>query len=171
MVIFTACSDAELICPDRDICLIPYFYAHMIRSLTSLADGKIAVILESGCSNQSFNQTISFVTRALLDYPNSTTVDEFKAPSLETCNTILNCIYAHRSYWKCLNIQETYTLEELNHKNYQPDLHKIVPYYMGNHLTKNNLFTMHTYPATSDAAQRPSSGMIKNCKFLNQFKI
>lgn len=114
----------------------------MTRSLMNLAKGRIAVILEGGYSFRSLPENVLLTLRALLDHPNPVSSDKLGSPSPEICETILNCIYTHRSYWKCLNIQDTYSLEELNNKNPQPDLHKVVEVSRSKHLSNESCPSM-----------------------------
>uniref|UniRef100_T1GQY7 Histone deacetylase domain-containing protein n=1 Tax=Megaselia scalaris TaxID=36166 RepID=T1GQY7_MEGSC len=131
LVIVSAGYDAAFGCPEGEMALTPAFYSHMTRSLMHLADGKLAIVLEGGYCVRSLAEGATLTLRALLDFPSPTLVDKWEVPSPEICETILNCIYVHRPYWKCLNVQDTYTLEELNNKNPQPDLHKVVQVYKG----------------------------------------
>ncbi|KAL5274852.1 hda-6 family protein [Megaselia abdita] len=102
------------------------FFAHIIKFLMNLANGKLVVILDGKFSLLSFTELASVILRALLDYPNPVLLEKRSAPSAEVCETILNCIYVHRFYWKCLNVQDTYTLDELNRESNQSNLHKII---------------------------------------------
>lgn len=44
--------------------------------------------------------------------------------------SILNCIHSHRNYWKCLQIHNTYELEELE-RNTTKDLHIVQQKFIG----------------------------------------
>lgn len=135
----------------------------------SLANGKIAIVLEGGYCVRSLAEGASLTLRALLDYPNPMLVDKWNAPSTEICETILNCIYVHRSYWKCLNTHDTYTLEELNNKNPQPDLHKVVQVYRGNYTPRDKYHTRNTCPAVSESSRKSINDrldFLENCKYF-----
>lgn len=65
--------------------------------------------------------------------------------------TILNCIYAHRPYWKCLQINDTYSLEELNNVTPQPELHQIVQIFKGGDPIPDRFPTRNFYPVNSES--------------------
>lgn len=152
--------------------LTPAFYSHMTRSLMHLADGKLAIVLEGGYCVRSLAEGATLTLRALLDFPSPTLVDKWEVPSPEICETILNCIYVHRPYWKCLNVQDTYTLEELNNKNPQPDLHKVVQVYKGKFIPKEKYPTRNTCPVVTEDRKKYVNerlDFLENCKYFNNF--
>lgn len=104
----------------------PAAYAHLVAPLMSLAGGRVAVILEGGYCLQSLAEGASLTLRALLGDPSPLLVEPITAPCDSMRETILNCVSAHRPYWKSLQSIGTYDLDELNNVIPQPDLHKVV---------------------------------------------
>lgn len=64
--------------------------------------------------------------------------------------TILNCICLHRPYWKCLQTNSTYSLEELNNITPQPELHQIMQIFKGGEPLPERFPTKNFYPVNSD---------------------
>lgn len=135
----------------------------------NLANGELAVILEGGHCFRSLAESASLTLRALLDYPNPILVEKLSAPSSEICETILNCIYAHRSHWKCLNIQDTYTLEEINNQNPQQNVHNVVQEFKKEYLPYKRYPFQDNCPITPESVNKVISNEIlfpENCEYF-----
>jgi histone deacetylase 6 len=67
-------------------------------------------------------------------------------------DTILNCIYMHRHYWKNLCLQQVYNIEELNNVNPQSNLHQI-PHdsFIGGDPLPERFLTRNCYPVQNEA--------------------
>lgn len=92
--------------------LTPAFYAHLTHSLMGLADGKLAVVLEGGYCVESLAEGAALTLRTLLGDPCPVLVDPLEKPSDSIQKSILNCIHVHKAFWKCLNVQDTYSSDE-----------------------------------------------------------
>lgn len=64
--------------------------------------------------------------------------------------SIMNCIYTHKNYWKCLQVHKTYELNEL--KSDRPkDLHVVQQKFIGSGMPKPERFeTRNCYPVQSN---------------------
>lgn len=131
LIIISAGFDAALGCPEGEMEVTPAFYPHLINPLLKMAASRVAVVLEGGYCLDSLAEGAALTLRALLGDPCPALVEKIQPPSAVMQETILNCIYAHRSYWKCLQVQQTYTMEDLNNVNPQPDLHKVSRIFIG----------------------------------------
>lgn len=110
--------------------ITPACYAHLLAPLMTLAGGRVAVILEGGYCLQSLAEGASLTLRTLLGDPCPRLVDAPGAVSASMRRTILDCIVAHRPYWRSLQTHRTYGLEELNNGTPSADaddLHRVVP--------------------------------------------
>lgn len=131
LIIISAGYDAALGCPEGKMEVTPAFYPHLLNSLMKLAQSRIAVVLEGGYCLDSLSEGAALTLRTLLGGTCPTPVEKIEPPSEVLQDTILNCIYAHRQYWRCLQIQPIYTMEELNNVNPQPKLHKVSRLFIG----------------------------------------
>ncbi|XP_037936783.1 histone deacetylase 6 isoform X2 [Teleopsis dalmanni] len=131
LIIISAGYDAALGCPEGEMEVTPACYAHLLNTLSKLAQSRLAVILEGGYCLESLAEGAALTLRTLLGDPCPVLVEKLDPPSEIIQETILNCIYAHRPYWRCLQAQSTYTVEELNNVNPQNNLHKISRVFVG----------------------------------------
>lgn len=132
LVIISAGYDAALGCIEGEMEVTPACYPHLINPLLQLANGRIAVILEGGYCLESLAEGAALTLRALLGDPCPILVEKIEPPCDLMQEAILNCIYTHRAYWKCLQVQDTYTIEELN--NFLPvqfNMHQVSQNYIG----------------------------------------
>lgn len=68
--------------------------------------------------------------------------------------TILNCIHSHRPYWKCLQTNRTYNLEELDNVTPNTELHKITQMFKGGEPLPERFQTKNFYAIQSDEEQK-----------------
>lgn len=147
----------------------PACYAHLITPLMSLAQGRIAVILEGGYCLESLAESAAITLKTLLGDPCP------KIPSIsklqETIpDSILNCIYSHKPYWNCLKVHRAYNLEDLNNVNPQPDLHKVIQKFIDGEPRPERFETRDCYPVQSDAESKKIArqlGLLKITTNLN----
>lgn len=104
--------------------LTPEFYGHMLEPLIALASGKVAVVLEGGYCHQSLSDSIAITLRTLLQHPCPPLLEPLQAPCKSIQESILNCIYSHRPYWKCLQSFDTYSQDSK-----QIDYHQVIQSY------------------------------------------
>ncbi|XP_037919448.1 histone deacetylase 6 isoform X1 [Hermetia illucens] len=130
LIIISAGYDAAIGCPEGEMEITPAFYSHLLNPLLSLANGRVAVVLEGGYCIESLAEGAALTLRSLLGDP-CPNFEPLDTPCESIQDSILNCIYAHRPYWKCLRVQSVYSEEELNNINPQPDLHKVIQKFEG----------------------------------------
>ncbi|XP_062539549.1 histone deacetylase 6 isoform X1 [Armigeres subalbatus] len=105
--------------------ITPAFYPHLLAPLMSLAQGRVAVVLEGGYCLSSLAEGGALTLRTLLGDPCPLLVEKLQPPCESMQQSILNCIHSHRPYWKNLQLNDTYGLEELNNVNPQPNFHQV----------------------------------------------
>jgi histone deacetylase 6 len=87
--------------------ITPACYSHLLSPLMSLAQGRVAVVLEGGYCLESLAESAAITLKTLLGDP-CPHLQTLEAPSDSIQETILNCIFAHKKYWKNLQLQESY---------------------------------------------------------------
>uniref|UniRef100_A0A1A9VF79 Histone deacetylase n=1 Tax=Glossina austeni TaxID=7395 RepID=A0A1A9VF79_GLOAU len=127
LIIISAEYDITLGCLEGDMEVTPALYPHLINSLLKLAKSRLAVVLEGGECAAFRAEGVALMLRALLGEPCPILLEKLEPPCLSLQESILNCICSHRPYWRCLQLQDTYTIDELNATNPQTNLHKIKP--------------------------------------------
>lgn len=130
LILVSAGYDAAFGCPEGQMEITPAFYPHLLSPLMSLAQGKVAVVLEGGYCLTSLAEGGALTLRALLGDPCPLLVEKLQPPCESMQQTILNCVHSHRPYWKNLQLNATYGLEELNNVNPQPNFHQVIQYYV-----------------------------------------
>ncbi|XP_053682261.1 histone deacetylase 6 isoform X1 [Sabethes cyaneus] len=130
LILISAGYDAAYGCPEGQMELTPAFYPHLLSPLLSLAQGRVAVVLEGGYCLSSLAEGGALTLRTLLGDPCPLLVEKLPPPCESMQQTILNCIHSHRPYWKNLRLNDTYDLEELNNINPQPNYHQVNQYYV-----------------------------------------
>ncbi|KAG4068297.1 hypothetical protein HA402_007817 [Bradysia odoriphaga] len=130
--------------------ITPACYPHLLSPLLTLANGKVAVVLEGGYCLQSLAEGAALTLRTILGDPCPKLVEPLSEPCDSIQETILNCIQLHRPYWNCLQTNGTYTLEEYNNFTPQSDLHKVVQAYNWTEPRQERFLTRDCYPVQSD---------------------
>lgn len=118
LIIISSGYDAAIGCPEGEMEITPACYAHLLSSLMGLACGKVAVVLEGGYFLKSLAEGAALTLRTLLGDP-CPNIDSLTSVSESITATILNAIYSHRDYWKCLQFQEVFSLQD-NKNNVKP---------------------------------------------------
>ena len=119
-IVIVSCGfDAAIGCPEGEMLLTPAFYSHMTHSLKTVADGKLAVIMEGGYCVESLAEGAAHILKTLLDDPVPKLVENPGRPNDSIQASILNCIYAHRPYWKCLHVQDTFDIKSVGADNFE----------------------------------------------------
>lgn len=88
--------------------ITPAFYSHLLSPLLLMAQGRVAVVLEGGYCLESLAEGCALTLKTLLGDPAPRLAEALQPPSESMQASILNCIYSHRKYWKCLQLYELY---------------------------------------------------------------
>ncbi|CRK86274.1 CLUMA_CG000164, isoform C, partial [Clunio marinus] len=144
----------------------PACYAHLLSPLLSLASGRVAVVLEGGYCLESLAEGAALTLKTLLGDP-CPRMQPLEVPSVSIQETILNCIYVHRSHWRNLCLQNVYNIEELNNINPQPNLHK-VPHesFIGGPSNPIKFETRNCYPIQSETFKKEVAEKLEKLKFF-----
>ncbi|XP_028048601.1 histone deacetylase 6 isoform X2 [Monomorium pharaonis] len=149
LIIVSAGYDAALGCPEGEMLITPACYSHLLSSLLSLANGKVAVILEGGYCLKSLAEGAALTLRALLGDP-CPLLQTLDLPSSSIRDTILNVIYAHKPYWKCYQYQDTHSINSVTHnKEELANRHVVTVMYKGSEVKPDKYDTRNCYPVQS----------------------
>lgn len=102
LVVLSAGYDACVGCPEGEMLVTPAWYGHIIKLLSGMAHGKLAVILEGGYYLPSLAEGVALSLKALLDDPPGL-LDPLGAPNASVTTTINNVIGMLHPFWKCFN--------------------------------------------------------------------
>lgn len=142
----------------------PAGYAHLVSPLMALAQGKIAVVLEGGYCLESLAEGASMTLKTLLGDP-CPLLEPLDEPCESIQDSILNCIHSHKAFWKCLQINKNYNLEDLNNVNPQPNWHKVVQKFIGSGEPRPERFeTRNCYPIQSNERLRKIADRLQQLK-------
>lgn len=76
--------------------------------------------------------------------------------------TILNCIYSHRNYWKCLQVHETYDSKEIQSPS--NDIHVVEQRFIKGDPRPERFETRNCYPVQSSESLRKISEHLQRLK-------
>lgn len=80
--------------------------------------------------------------------------------------SILNCIYSHRNYWKCLQVHRTYDLDELK-RNPTKDMHIVQQTFIGSSEPIPERFeTRNCYPVQSNDQLQKIAERLQHLKII-----
>ncbi|XP_043936310.1 histone deacetylase 6 isoform X2 [Protopterus annectens] len=111
LVLVSAGFDAAQGDPLGGYTVTPEAYAHMTHMLSSLAGGKVIVVLEGGYNLTSISESMSMCTWTLLG-GTPPDLGRMKTPHLSAMQSISNVIGVHRKYWSSLRLQVTEPVAE-----------------------------------------------------------
>ncbi|KAF4520113.1 hypothetical protein B566_EDAN010269 [Ephemera danica] len=98
LVLISAGYDSALGDEKGEMTVTPACYAHLTNLLSTLAGGKLAVLLEGGYCLSSLAESAAMTLRALLGDP-CPSLGPLSPPCDSILTTILNAIYMLRPYW------------------------------------------------------------------------
>ncbi|XP_043284790.1 histone deacetylase 6 isoform X2 [Venturia canescens] len=154
LVIVSAGFDCALGCPEGEMEVTPGFFPHLLSSLLSLANGKVAVVLEGGYCLDSLSEAAALTLRTLLGDP-CPPYQDLEPPCETLKETILNVIYAHRAYWKCFQFQESFSIHsESENREENNNRHLPVVIYKGDETKPDHYETRDCYPVQSETVVR-----------------
>lgn len=138
--------------------LSPGFYGHVIKLLSGLANGKIAVCLEGGYFLPSLAEGAAMTLKSLLDDPTAI-LHNIKEPEPEVQDVINNLKFILKPYWKCFKFYPQYI------KNSPDDheVHDVVIKYCGEVL-EAPFPTRNCYPERSNAEDNFFLDIVNNYK-------
>lgn len=151
--------------------ITPACYAHLVSPLLPFAQGKVAVVLEGGYCLDSLAEGAAITLRTLLNDP-CPLMEPLHEPCESIQDSILNCIHAHLPFWKSLQIQKVYNIEEVNNLNPQPEFHKVIRKFIGVDEPHPERFeTRNCYPVQDNETTRRIAHRLQQLKITTDLKF
>lgn len=151
--------------------LTPACYAHLVSPLMPFAHGKIAVVLEGGYCLESLAEGAAITLRTLLGDP-CPLMEPLDEPCESVQDSIYNCIHSHRPFWKSLQTQKLYNIEEVNNLNPQPELHNVVQKFLAPDEPRPERFeTRNCYPLQSNETTQRIAERLQQLKTTTNLKF
>ncbi len=135
LVLVSAGFDAALGCPEGEMALSPAVYGHLVSSLTCLAGGKVAAVLEGGYFLESLAEGASMTLRALLGDP-CLPLGRLEGPRASARDSVLNSLSVHRAHWQLLRVQEEYSISTYD-ADVDKDCHEPTLFFEGHAYAKD----------------------------------
>ncbi|XP_056000033.1 histone deacetylase 6-like [Ostrea edulis] len=104
LVLVSAGYDAALGCPEGEMEVTPSCFAQYVNLLSSLAEGKLCLVLEGGYCIKTLAEGVAMSLKVLLGDP-CPSVDPITQPNSSAVSSILNVIKVLRPYWRSLQLQ------------------------------------------------------------------
>ncbi|XP_011060054.1 PREDICTED: histone deacetylase 6 isoform X3 [Acromyrmex echinatior] len=134
---------------EGEMLITPACYSHLLSSLLSLANGKVAVVLEGGYCLKSLAEGAALTLKTLLGDP-CPVLQTLDLPSLSIRDTILNVIYSHKPYWKCYQYQDTHSINSVTHSKEEiANRHVVTMTFKGSEVKLEKYDTRNCYPVQS----------------------
>ncbi|XP_065165019.1 histone deacetylase 6 isoform X3 [Atheta coriaria] len=118
LILFCAGYDACVGCPEGCMKVTPGFYGHLIKLLSGLAYGKLAVVLEGGYFLPSLAEGVAMTLRALLDDAPAFLLPMKDGPNDEVISTINDVKSVLCKYWKCFKVFENIGIKYANEEKH-----------------------------------------------------
>ncbi|XP_011060053.1 PREDICTED: histone deacetylase 6 isoform X2 [Acromyrmex echinatior] len=149
LVLVSAGFDSALGDEKGEMLITPACYSHLLSSLLSLANGKVAVVLEGGYCLKSLAEGAALTLKTLLGDP-CPVLQTLDLPSLSIRDTILNVIYSHKPYWKCYQYQDTHSINSVTHSKEEiANRHVVTMTFKGSEVKLEKYDTRNCYPVQS----------------------
>ncbi|XP_031628963.1 histone deacetylase 6 isoform X2 [Contarinia nasturtii] len=162
LIIVSAGYDSALGDEKGEMEITPACYAHLVSPLMTLANGRVAVVLEGGYCLDSLAEGAAITLKTLLGDP-CPLLEPLNPPCDSMVESIMNCIYSHRKYWKCLQIHQTYDMNELTSES--TNLHVVEQKFIGSGEPVPDRFeTRNCYPVQSTQRLKDISEHLQKLK-------
>lgn len=138
----------------------PSFYGQIIKLLSGLAEGKVAVLLEGGYFLPSLAEGVVRTITALLDFP-SEKVKPLRVPHESVIEMINNIRYVLKSHWACFTLQQ-FDVED--------EIHQVKVHYKG--VPGDPPFpTRNCYPVNDPGETEKFNKTIENYRLQNPIVV
>ncbi|XP_028170950.1 histone deacetylase 6 [Ostrinia furnacalis] len=164
LILVSAGYDAAIGCPEGEMEVSPACYATLTHLLMSVCPA-VCVVLEGGYCVPSLAEGAALTLRTLLGHPPPALAPE--PPSDDIRESILNCIYAHKPYWRCYNYQPTYSIDESvpNVCDRAKQKHTVAVRWEGDETRPDRFATRDCYPLQDNETKK------KNMEKLNRLRL
>ncbi|XP_033099763.1 histone deacetylase 6-like [Anneissia japonica] len=119
LVLVSAGFDAALGDPLGGYSITPEGYAHFTHMLSSLANGRVIIVLEGGYNLTSISNSMARCTQTLLGDP--CPILNAGRPNQDAITSIWDALQCQRPYWKCLQFQRLLPYKPSSQDNQSED--------------------------------------------------
>ena len=169
VVLVSAGYDAALGCPEGEMLLTPQFYGHLVSNLMTLAQGKVACVMEGGYFVESLAESVAMTLRALLGDVNFT-LGPIPSPNDAITDSILSCLSALRSHWQFLRVQDEYSISEYD-ANVDKNCHEPVLEFKGELFKEDRDLNLTKYEPGNFYLTHPPEKIAELNKEMNQIRM
>ncbi|KAG7310384.1 hypothetical protein JYU34_003157 [Plutella xylostella] len=169
VIIVSAGYDAAIGCPEGEMQITPACYAHLTHMLLAVSPS-VCVVLEGGYCPASLAEGAALTLRALLAHAPPT--GEYQEPCDEIRESILNCIYTHKPYWRCFNYQDTYSTDSIpNVCDGAKQKHTVVVRWEGDETRPDKFDTRDCYPVQDSKTKEDIAKRLNHLRMVTDLTI
>ncbi|KAI5645050.1 histone deacetylase domain-containing protein [Phthorimaea operculella] len=170
LLIVSAGYDAALGDEKGEMEITPACYAHLLNMLMAITPS-VCVVLEGGYCIPSLAEGAALTLRTLLGHP-PPVLSEVTEPCDSIRETILNCIYAHKPYWRCYNYQPTYSNDGIpNVCDREKQKHIPVVRWEGDETRPDKFATRDCYPVQDNETKRRIAERLSHLRIVTDLKL
>ncbi|XP_053610806.1 histone deacetylase 6 isoform X1 [Plodia interpunctella] len=170
LILISAGYDAAIGCPEGEMEITPACYATLLHLLSCVCVS-VCVVLEGGYCLASLAEGAALTLRTLLGHspPVLQTIAE---PSDEIRESILNCIYVHKPYWKCYNYQQTYSVDNSvpNVCDGKKEKHVVTLRWEGDETRPETFATRDCYPLQDDQTKKEIARRLNHLRIVTELR-
>ncbi|XP_052750216.1 histone deacetylase 6 isoform X2 [Galleria mellonella] len=146
-------------------------YAALTQHLVAVCS-RVCVVLEGGYCVPSLAEGAALTLRTLLGHP-PPLLQPLVEPTNEIRETILNCIYAHKPYWRCYNYQPTYSIDTTvrNVCDGEKQKHTVVVRWEGDETRPPKYDTRDCYPVQDEGTKRRIAERLNHLKLVTNLSL
>ncbi|CAK1602419.1 unnamed protein product [Parnassius mnemosyne] len=170
LIIISAGYDAAIGCPEGEMEVTPACYGSLVHMLMCVS-AAVCVVLEGGYCLPSLAEAAALTLRTLLGHP-PPMLTATQEPSDSIRDSILNCIYAHKPYWRCFNFQPTYSIDSIpNVCDGEKQKHTVTLKWEGDETRPEKFATRNCYPVQDDETKRKILNRLNHLRLVTDLRL
>ncbi|KAM3967446.1 LOW QUALITY PROTEIN: histone deacetylase 6 [Aphomia sociella] len=171
LVIVSAGYDSALGDEKGEMEVSPACYAALTQQLLGVCSS-VCVVLEGGYCVPSLAEGAALTLRALLGHT-TPALQPLTEPTDEIRETILNCIYAHKPYWRCFNYQLTYSIDTSvpNVCDGEKQKHTVSVRWEGDETRPDKFATRDCYPVQDNDTKKRIADKLNHLKMVTNLSV
>ncbi|CAH2050846.1 unnamed protein product, partial [Iphiclides podalirius] len=171
LIIVSAGYDAAIGCPEGEMELTPACYATLLHSLMGVCS-RVCVVLEGGYCLPSLAEGAALTLRTLLGHAPPPPAEHPTEPGDSIRDSILNCIYAHKPYWRCFNYQPTYSVGPTpNVCDGAKRKHTVAVKWEGDETRPDSFATRDCYPKQDDSTKKRIAERLNHLRLVTNLSM
>ncbi|XP_013133269.1 PREDICTED: histone deacetylase 6 isoform X1 [Papilio polytes] len=170
LIIISAGYDAAIGCPEGEMQVTPACYASLVHLLMCVCPA-LCVVLEGGYCRSSLAEGAALTLRSLLGHP-PPMLTATGEPSDSIRESILNCIYVQKPYWRCFKYQSTYSVGKvLNVDDELKEKHIVVHKWEGDETRPDKFATRDCYPKQDEKTIRKNEDRLNHLRIVTDLSL